>query len=54
MMDLMMWLLFISASHGSFRSGKVDHSKKIESSIPHVVGLTEEILATDEATVFSY
>ena len=56
-----MWLLLISALHVPCSSGGNEYDRhsgralafkeKVASSSPHVVGVTEDILATEEATV---
>ena len=63
-MDLMMRLLIISASHGSCSSGRFDYGRlsgralasneKVVSSCPHVVDMTEDVLATEKVTALPY
>ena len=60
MMDLMMRLLIISVSYGSYSSGGVDHNRhsiralafneKLTSSSSHMVDMTEDVSAAEEAT----
>ena len=64
MMCLMMQLLITSASHGSCSLGGIEHDRhsgrvltfieKAASSSPHVVDVTEDVLATKEATALQY
>ena len=60
----MMRLLVIPTSHGSCSSGEIEHDRhskillafneKAKSSSPHVVDMTEDLLATKEEKVLHY
>ena len=64
MMNLMMRLLIISESHGSRSSSGVEcvrlsgrvltFNEKVESSSLHAIDMTEDVLATEEATSSLY